>query len=83
MGAICSGIGGCTGISPNRAHFAQVSPIVENVRANGDAAVREYTAKFDRVNLDSVCVPIEVWMGGALRSQGPRVILRGNLLRCP
>ncbi|PNW86211.1 hypothetical protein CHLRE_02g077350v5 [Chlamydomonas reinhardtii] len=36
-----------------------VSPIVENVRANGDAAVREYTAKFDRVNLDSVCVPIE------------------------
>ncbi|KAG2435058.1 hypothetical protein HYH02_012055 [Chlamydomonas schloesseri] len=36
-----------------------VSPIVENVRTNGDAAVREYTAKFDRVNLDAVCVPIQ------------------------
>ncbi|PNH07997.1 Histidinol dehydrogenase, chloroplastic [Tetrabaena socialis] len=37
-----------------------VSPIVDNVRANGDDAVREYTAKFDRVTLDTVCVPIEV-----------------------
>ncbi|KAG2425997.1 hypothetical protein HXX76_013368 [Chlamydomonas incerta] len=36
-----------------------VSPIVENVRTNGDAAVREYTAKFDRVNLETVCVPIQ------------------------
>lgn len=38
----------------------QVAPIVENVRAKGDEAVREYTAKFDRVQLDAVCVPIEV-----------------------
>lgn len=36
-----------------------VAPIVEKVRAEGDAAVREYTAKFDRVNLDAVCVRIE------------------------
>lgn len=39
---------------------SQVSPIVEDVRARGDAAVRDYTAKFDRVQLDAVCVPIEV-----------------------
>ena len=26
----------------------------------GDAAVKEYTAKFDRVELSSVCVPIDV-----------------------
>lgn len=38
----------------------QVSPIVEDVRARGDEAVKEYTAKFDRVQLDAVCVPIEV-----------------------
>jgi len=37
-----------------------VSPIVDAVRHQGDAAVREYTAKFDRVNLDIVCSPIEV-----------------------
>ena len=42
----------------------QVSPIVEDVRARGDEAVHEYTAKFDRVQLDAVCTPIEVrgWM---------------------
>lgn len=38
----------------------QVEPIVAEVREQGDAAVRRYTAKFDRVELDSVCVPIEV-----------------------
>lgn len=36
-----------------------VSPIVESVRTGGDAAVKEFTAKFDRVALDSVCVRIE------------------------
>ncbi|PSC71248.1 histidinol dehydrogenase [Micractinium conductrix] len=36
-----------------------VSPIVDEVRAKGDAAVREYTAKFDRVQLEAVCIPIE------------------------
>ena len=39
---------------------AQVQPIVEDVRHNGDAAVRSYTKRFDRVDLDNVCVPIEV-----------------------
>ena len=39
---------------------SQVSPIVDGVRQRGDAAVREFTAKFDRVDLDAVCVPIEV-----------------------
>ena len=38
----------------------QVEPIVEDVRARGDAAVREYTQRFDRVDLDDVCIPIEV-----------------------
>ena len=38
----------------------QVEPIVEDVRARGDAAVREYTQRFDRVDLDDVCLPIEV-----------------------
>jgi len=33
---------------------------VEDVRKRGDAAVREFTTKFDRVELDSVCIPIEV-----------------------
>lgn len=40
--------------------LAQVSPIVEDVRARGDDAVRDYTAKFDRVELGAVCVPIQV-----------------------
>jgi histidinol dehydrogenase len=38
----------------------QVSPIVEQVRQQGDAAVREYTRKFDKVELDKVCIKIEV-----------------------
>ena len=38
----------------------QVRPIVEDVRVRGDAAVKEYTAKFDRVQLSSVCVRINV-----------------------
>ena len=36
-----------------------VSPIVEGVRSKGDEAVREYTSKFDRVELADVCVPVE------------------------
>lgn len=41
----------------------QVAPIVDKVRTEGDAAVREFTLKFDKVNLDSVCVRIEVSAG--------------------
>ena len=40
--------------------WLQVSPIVEAVRSSGDDAVKEYTAKFDRVELETVCCPIEV-----------------------
>ena len=35
-----------------------VSPIVEGVRTEGDAAVRAYTSKYDKVALEDVCVPI-------------------------
>jgi histidinol dehydrogenase len=38
----------------------QVEPIVGDVRKDGDAAVKRFTAKFDRVELDKVCIPIEV-----------------------
>lgn len=44
--------------------MVQVAPIVENVRSRGDDAVMEYTAKFDRVHLDAVCVPIKVRVFG-------------------
>jgi len=36
-----------------------VSPIVEQVRHDGDAAVRAFTSKFDKVELDDVCVGIQ------------------------
>ncbi len=36
-----------------------MTPIVEDVRKRGDAAVKDYTARFDRVEVSSVCVPIE------------------------
>ena len=38
----------------------QVQPIVQAVKDQGDAAVKQYTEKFDRVQLDTVCLPIEV-----------------------
>ena len=38
----------------------QAEGITEEVRINGDAAVRDLTAKFDRVTLNEVCVPCEV-----------------------
>ena len=38
---------------------AIVSGIIENVKANGDAALREYSEKFDRVVLDSIEVSKE------------------------
>lgn len=34
--------------------FGVVQPIVDNVRTRGDDAVKEYTAKFDKVKLDKV-----------------------------
>ena len=38
---------------------ATVSAILQNVRENGDAALKEYTAKFDKVSLDSLAVTEE------------------------
>ncbi|CAN0870197.1 Histidinol dehydrogenase, chloroplastic [Linum grandiflorum] len=38
--------------------FTVVNPIVDDVRTGGDAAVKEYTAKFDKVNLDSVVMNV-------------------------
>ena len=39
---------------------SQVQPIVQAVKERGDQAVRQFTEKFDRVQLDVVCSPIEV-----------------------
>ncbi|XP_015893637.2 histidinol dehydrogenase, chloroplastic isoform X1 [Ziziphus jujuba] len=38
--------------------FSTVNPIVEDVRKRGDAAVKDYTAKFDKVNLDRIVVKV-------------------------
>lgn len=37
----------------------QVAPIIAGVQERGDAAVREFTSKFDSVDLEAVCVPID------------------------
>ena len=37
-----------------------MQPIVEDVRQKGDAAVRLYTKRFDKVDLEDICIPIEV-----------------------
>lgn len=41
--------------------FKTVAEIIENVRKNGERAVREYTAKFDGAVLDSLEVTREEW----------------------
>jgi len=42
----------------------QVQPIVDSVRDRGDAAVAEWTTKFDKVEAGgTVCCPIEVFLG--------------------
>ncbi|KAM0925256.1 hypothetical protein ACQ4PT_004288 [Festuca glaucescens] len=38
--------------------FSTVNPIVEDVRVRGDAAVKDYTEKFDKVVLDNVVVRV-------------------------
>lgn len=38
----------------------QVGPIVEQVRQEGDAAVRQFTERFDKVKLDDICVATQV-----------------------
>ncbi len=48
----------------------QVSPIVDEVRKDGDEAVKRFTEKFDRVKLSKVCVRIEVRRGGPAWATG-------------
>lgn len=36
-----------------------MAPIIAAVQERGDAAVREFTSKFDQVDLEAVCVPID------------------------
>ncbi|XP_068656427.1 histidinol dehydrogenase, chloroplastic [Aristolochia californica] len=38
--------------------FSVVNPIVEDVRNRGDAAVKEYTARFDKISLDETVVQV-------------------------
>jgi len=38
----------------------QVAPIVDDVKERGDAAVKDFTSKFDKVDMTTVCVPIDV-----------------------
>ncbi|XP_050367992.1 histidinol dehydrogenase, chloroplastic isoform X2 [Argentina anserina] len=38
--------------------FSTVNPIVDDIRNRGDAAVRDYTAKFDKVELDKIVVEV-------------------------
>ena len=64
MGGWCGVVRGRleVGQGPTRLPFPffQVAPIVDDVRARGDAAVRDLTLKFDRATLTGpVCVPIE------------------------
>jgi len=39
--------------------LSTVEPIVQSVKERGDAAVKEYTQRFDGVAVDAVCTPIE------------------------
>ena len=47
-------------ISSERQFWKQVQPIVDSVRDEGDAAVSQWTSKFDRVDVEVVCCPIQV-----------------------
>jgi histidinol-phosphate aminotransferase len=50
----------------------QIRPVCEDVRDRGAAAVREYTARFDGVDLPTSRVPAQV-LAGALASLSPRL----------
>jgi histidinol dehydrogenase len=66
-----------TGVLPRarldvEAAIARVRPICEDVRARGAAAVREYTARFDGVDLPRTRVPAEA-ISAALAALAPDV----------
>ncbi len=50
-----------------------VADIIANVRKNGDAALKEYTAKFDKTELEDLCVSKEE-MEEALRLVEPKFL---------
>eukprot|EP00798_Chlamydomonas_sp_ICE-L_P028699 gene28698-31864_t len=65
--------------SPNCASPSEVAPNVDKVRAEGDDAVREFTSKFDRVDLQAVCVRIEPILGPAADWTGAFDIAFNNI----
>jgi histidinol dehydrogenase len=52
---------------------AVVRAILDDVRARGDAAVREYTSRFDGVDLDDLRVPPAA-LGAAVEAADPRLV---------
>lgn len=55
----------------------QVGPICDQVRQDGDAAVRQLTEKFDRVQLDDICLSVQVCGApqGLSWTPTPRIVL--------
>ena len=52
----------------------QAEGITEQVRINGDAAVRDLTANFDQVTLNEVCVPCQVRTFLPAPCMNPRIL---------
>jgi len=52
---------------------AEVRAIVTEVRARGDAALREYTARFDGIDIDEIRVPVAE-IGAAPRRLDPALL---------
>lgn len=36
----------------------QIQPIIDDVRDNGDEAVKKWTSKFDSVSVENICIPV-------------------------
>jgi histidinol dehydrogenase len=60
----------CVDTTHKRGTPSQVSPICDAVRERGDEAVKEFTAKFDRVEMQSVVHKIEVRFACEFSSNG-------------
>ncbi|KAI6703266.1 hypothetical protein NL676_012402, partial [Syzygium grande] len=46
--------------------FSVVNPIIDDIRSRGDAAVKEYTARFDKVELEKIVVNVSDLPGAEL-----------------
>lgn len=69
------------GAEPHLHPTPQVAPICDQVRERGDEAVKEFTSKFDRVDMDAVVFKIEVrsaglWGWGGEGSSDPQPVRR-------